>query len=264
MRLLFIHVPLVAAVVPSTVTESMVAADSAPQCDLLACKRLYGTFNECYQKTTEEEIKACICVQAVLNDFVECKGDSRECGKGYHLDNTWDDMIDLWHDQCSPYFTFTPTTPILTPLSTTMDPDACKSVYGACLRRDVGVKSCSEAYSPSPTEVVSCLCQPTHLLVASVCYVDRTKCFPTETANISTVLEYSYCQPTWLSSVAQSTANTTVFPTTQPPTTHPPPTQSSISFTRPTVIPTTQSTASEKLIPSWTLLATFVMTCFFS
>ncbi|RYP56176.1 hypothetical protein DL769_009960 [Monosporascus sp. CRB-8-3] len=170
MRLLFVHAPLVAAVLPSTVTEGMAGADSAPQ---------------------------------LLNALVECKEENRECVKGYHFDSTSDDMIARWHDNCSPYLTFTPTTPILTPLSTTMDMDGCKSAYDACLRQDDGVKLCAEAYSASPTEVTSCLCQPTHLSVASVCYVDRTKCILTETANISTVLEYSYCQPAWLSSVAQ-------------------------------------------------------------
>ncbi|RYP72287.1 hypothetical protein DL771_004261 [Monosporascus sp. 5C6A] len=205
MRLLFIHVVLVAAVLPSTVRDGMVAADSAQQCegDGLACKRLNEGLNECNQKTTKEETIACFCVQTVLNALVECKGENRECVKGYYFDSASDDMIALWHDKCSPYLTFTPTTPILTPLSTTMDPDACKSAYDACLRRDDGVKLCAEAYSASPTEVVSCLCQPTHLSVASVCYVDRTKCILTGTANISTVLEYRYCQPTWFSSVAQ-------------------------------------------------------------
>jgi hypothetical protein len=136
-----------------------------------------------------------------------CKGELRECSGGYTSDRYWDESIALWHEKCDPHLTFTPTTPMLTPLSTTLDTDECTSIYDACLQRSAGLSSCSEAYSANITEAVSCLCRPSQLSAASRCFVDRTDCWFRRTdppVTLSTVVEYEYCQPSgWTSPVTQ-------------------------------------------------------------
>ncbi|KAK4100619.1 hypothetical protein N658DRAFT_91118 [Parathielavia hyrcaniae] len=230
-----------------------------------ACNKLMDILTPCSESTTKEDTVACFCVQNVLNLMVECKGEVRECAGGYAFDADHDESIALWREKCDQYLTFTPTTPVLTSLTTVIDVEECTSIVEACLRRDAGVSSCSQSHSANAEEQVSCLCRPSQLWAASRCFVDRTDCaFKMESIALSRVPEYRSCSPSgWVDpGITQTANNSAAITSYHSPT--PTPTLSTLSFGPAVTTTQTQSAAIQRwaVVPLLVLVAPLVGFCF--
>jgi len=210
----------------ATSVETETCLGKPPTTTPSACDRMQAKLKTCSEITRKEDIIICFCNQDMLNAFIlyvgdemlldpnfircsvelgianlvgvlnSCKGEARECALMYISDADIDVMVEEWQKACKQYLPTSITTPVLTPLSTILDPDSCSSAAQACLMRDRGVSSCKMAFATNTTAALSCLCQSTQLDLASRCQIDGTKCIPTKPVTVTNIWEYKNCQPT--------------------------------------------------------------------
>ncbi|KAL1835487.1 hypothetical protein VTJ49DRAFT_6630 [Mycothermus thermophilus] len=167
--------------------------------DFPSCRRLTKLLAECATNPAKaEDNVACFCTQDMLNAMVHCKGEIRSCLNSYFTDTSYDNLISIWNDRCQPHLTTlypsgSITTPTLASLTATVDLDGCKTAWSACVQRDDAVRSCMRSLLTDVTQTItgwagrtrtvtrpaaatnkeeimsSCLCQESHLSLASVC-----------------------------------------------------------------------------------------------
>lgn len=117
----------------------------------------------------------------------------RLCVEGPWDDNEWESWISQWHFICDSYITFTPTTPPISSISTTLYFDYCTLANSYCASLTVGLDQCSMSIMSFNSQMVSCYCQPRFLTMAYSCeYIGNMSCLQTG-ATLSSIWGYSFC-----------------------------------------------------------------------
>ncbi|KAK3903009.1 hypothetical protein C8A05DRAFT_33254 [Staphylotrichum tortipilum] len=126
------------------------------------------------QNAPKQEFLACLCTQEVLNAYVGCKDDLRECLLSYMFDADVDQLISKWHDECQTQFTTgsVPTTPAASSLTVSYDQESCQRAAMRCRQLGDAFSSCSSSVTASVDFQATCLCGSQILMLASECQSD--------------------------------------------------------------------------------------------
>ncbi|OHW96566.1 hypothetical protein CSPAE12_04763 [Colletotrichum incanum] len=139
------------------------------------CEKADSIARNCSNLSKKETIN-CFCTQELLNAYVGCKGEFRQCVLGNSFDSASDKQISQWQDACGPYLPGDITTPIAPTATRTLDADSCKGFAESCAQLSQSITSCSSAYT-KPAELTSCRCQESLVSLASACDIDgRQSC----------------------------------------------------------------------------------------
>ncbi|RSL90852.1 hypothetical protein CEP52_014453 [Fusarium oligoseptatum] len=164
------------AVVLTLVLSSLIACHGAvftpPKCvgDITKfpnCMKADEIARKCSNKSKQETID-CFCTQELLDAYVGCKGEFRQCVLGNTYDSSVEDEIANWQDACGPYLPDDITTPTAIAATRTLDDDACKTIAESCGQLTQSVTSCSSEYTKG-AELTSCRCQESIVSLASNC-----------------------------------------------------------------------------------------------
>ncbi|TKW54844.1 hypothetical protein CTA1_3968 [Colletotrichum tanaceti] len=74
------------------------------------CEKADSIARKCSNLSKQETIR-CFCAQDLLNAYVGCKGEFRQCALGTSFDSASDDRIAQWQDACGPHLPKDITTP---------------------------------------------------------------------------------------------------------------------------------------------------------
>ncbi|KAH6879990.1 hypothetical protein B0T10DRAFT_464108 [Thelonectria olida] len=156
------------------------------------CEKADSVALKCSDLSKEETIK-CFCTQELLDAYVGCKGEFRQCILGNSYDSSVDDLIDIWQDACGPYLSDDITTPAASEATRTLDVDTCQTIAESCGQLSASITSCSSSYD-RPAEITSCRCQASLVSLASVCDIDGRKSCIGETVITSNIWEFRNCE----------------------------------------------------------------------
>jgi len=137
--------------------------------------------------------------------------EERVCLHSYEEDTEEQQVVANWHSGCDNFITFTPTTPALTSLVSSVAPLAvCSNIESICREAGSIASSCEPSYSDvaQSSQFTSCLCQTSLLSAASVCEFDGNITCREETAALSNIALWQLC-PSQAASFAQSNAQQT-------------------------------------------------------
>jgi len=116
----------------------------------------------------------CYCNQAYFNAIFGCESETRLCLGHDGLDGSSQSEVSGWHDICDGASPFSPTTPQLSSIVHSVNPDECTTVFSACNAALAILTSCS-LYSAS--QFGSCVCQPSMIAVEYTCeYIGNISC----------------------------------------------------------------------------------------
>ncbi|KAK2059675.1 hypothetical protein LY76DRAFT_570379 [Colletotrichum caudatum] len=156
------------------------------------CDKADSIARKCSDLPQKETI-ACFCTQELLDAYVGCKGEFRQCILSNAFDSALDDQIAAWQDACGPYLPKGVTTPAAPAATRTLDVDSCKGAAESCAQLSQSAASCSSAYGAEPARLTSCRCQEPLVSLASACFLDgRRSCEGLE-ATASDVWEFRNC-----------------------------------------------------------------------
>ncbi|KAK2017039.1 hypothetical protein LZ32DRAFT_601024 [Colletotrichum eremochloae] len=141
---------------------------------------------------SKKETIACFCTQELLNAYVGCKGEFRQCVLGNSFDSASDRQIAEWHDACGPYLPKDITTPVAPAATRTLDVEVCKAAAESCAQLSQSITSCSSAYT-RPAELTSCRCQESLVSLASACDLDGRQLCEGVQATTSNIWEFRNC-----------------------------------------------------------------------
>ncbi|KAF4981713.1 hypothetical protein FZEAL_2515 [Fusarium zealandicum] len=134
------------------------------------CDNVDSIIKKCSDLSKEETID-CFCTQELLNAYVECKGEFRQCGLGSSFDSSFDEEIANWQNACSSYISDDITTPSVSGPTRTLDQDTCQTIAENCAQRSQAITSCESSYAKS-ADVTICRCQSSIVSLASVWLAD--------------------------------------------------------------------------------------------
>ncbi|KAK7420240.1 hypothetical protein QQX98_002895 [Neonectria punicea] len=155
------------------------------------CEKADSIALKCSDLSKEKTID-CFCTQELLDAYVGCKGEFRQCILGNSYDSSVDQWIDDWQDACGPYLSDDITTPVASQATRTLDEDTCQTIAESCGQLSASINSCSSSYD-KPAEVTSCRCQESLVSLASVCDIDGPKSCEGKTAITSNIWEFRNC-----------------------------------------------------------------------
>jgi hypothetical protein len=125
-----------------------------------------------------------------------CESEFRICADGYEFDSQFqgpNGYFALWHSACDGHITYTPTTPAITSLSTTVDQGNCLTAESYCGAFGASTDSCVSSYTLSE-ELQSCWCQAAILNLASRCEVDGSLSCLLQTPTTTDLWSYKHCR----------------------------------------------------------------------
>ncbi|CCF45727.1 hypothetical protein CH063_00571 [Colletotrichum higginsianum] len=188
---------LFVVILPAILSVCHGAAFSPPECvgdikEFPNCEKADAIARKCSNLPKQETIK-CFCTQDLLNAYVGCKGEFRQCALGNSFDSASDDQIALWQDTCGPYLPKDITTPVAPTATRTLDDDACKSAVESCAQLSQSITSCSSAYT-KPAELTSCRCQESLVSLASACDVNGRQSCVGVMLTTSNIWEFRNCE----------------------------------------------------------------------
>ncbi|KAK6206908.1 hypothetical protein QIS74_13396 [Colletotrichum tabaci] len=184
-------------ILPALLSVCHGAAFSPPECvgdikEFPNCEKADAIARKCSNLSKQETIK-CFCTQDLLNAYVGCKGEFRQCALGNSFDSASDDQIAQWQDACGPYLPKDITTPVAPTATRTLDDDACKSAAESCAKLSQSITSCSSAYT-KPAELTSCRCQESLVSLASACDVNGRQSCVGVMLTTSNIWEFRNCE----------------------------------------------------------------------
>jgi hypothetical protein len=166
--------------------------------DLPSCNIVKNTYTQC-NNLNGVALNNCICTQKLLSSIFEsvsispcarygmidgefsCESEYRQCLDSYEEDNEAQQVLANWHSECDKFITFTPTTPVLSTLTSTIPPYAvCTNIESICSLGGSITRDCKASYraDSQSASLSSCLCQTSLLSAASVCEYDgNITCF---------------------------------------------------------------------------------------
>ncbi|KAK1981130.1 hypothetical protein LZ30DRAFT_794050 [Colletotrichum cereale] len=173
------------------------AAFTPPDCvgdikEFPNCEKADTIARACSNLSKKETI-TCFCTQELLNAYVGCKGEFRQCVLGNSFDSTSDDQIAEWKDACGPYLPKEITTPVAPAATRTLDGDSCKIAAENCAQLSQSITSCSSAHT-KPAELTSCRCQESLVSLASACDLDVRQFCEGVMATTSDIWEFRNCE----------------------------------------------------------------------
>ncbi|KAH6971158.1 hypothetical protein BKA56DRAFT_529418 [Ilyonectria sp. MPI-CAGE-AT-0026] len=213
----------------STISGCHGASFSPPTCvgditEFPNCEKADSIARKCSNLSKQETID-CFCTQELLNAYIGCKGEFRQCILGNSYDSSVDDMIDAWQGACGPYVSDI-TTPVASEATRTLDEDTCQTIAESCGQLSASITSCSSAYDQA-AQITSCRCQESLVSLASVCDIDGSQSCLGKTAITSNIWEFRNCKAA--TDVLGTSADTATI-TTAPDTSTVEDTATSLSF----------------------------------
>ncbi|KAH7166567.1 hypothetical protein EDB81DRAFT_919064 [Dactylonectria macrodidyma] len=199
-----------------TITGCLAASFTPPTCagditEFPNCEKADSIALRCSDLSKQETID-CFCTQELLNAYIGCKGEFRQCVLGDSFDSSVDQWISDWDDACGPYLSDAITTPIASEATRTLGIDTCQTFIESCARLSASITSCSNAYD-GPAEITSCRCQESLVSLASVCNIDGASDCVGTTAITSDIWEFRNCDAaTDFSQTSEDTATITEAP----------------------------------------------------
>ncbi|KAH6986959.1 hypothetical protein EDB80DRAFT_756154 [Ilyonectria destructans] len=169
-------------------TACVGSISSFPNCD-----KVDQILQRCNSLTAKQEKIDCFCTQQLLNAYVGCKGEFRQCGLTNSYDSAFDTEIGNWENACAPYLTTKITTPSIAGPTRTLNEDTCQTYVESCVRLSQASASCTSSYT-KPADITSCRCQSSMISLASVCEIDGSKSCLGETPITSTIWEFRNCK----------------------------------------------------------------------
>ncbi|KAH7268399.1 hypothetical protein B0J15DRAFT_578542 [Fusarium solani] len=155
------------------------------------CMKADEIARKCSNKPKQETID-CFCTQELLDAYVGCKGEFRQCVLGNSYDSFVEDEIANWQDACGPYLPDDITTPTAIAATRTLDEDTCQTIAESCAQMTKSITSCSSEYTKG-ADLTSCRCQESIVSLASVCIIDGPEsCIGTSVAT-KDIWEYQNC-----------------------------------------------------------------------
>ncbi|KIW24691.1 uncharacterized protein PV07_10392 [Cladophialophora immunda] len=233
-----------------------------PSISFTGCSYLLNQDNICnaLPATATSQLITCYCTQDVFDSFTDCESEIRECGRTDDEDSYYEALKTAWLSACSPYLSFTATTPILSTYTPYPGQLYCNSVNSACARWEISTKSCDTNY-PTPAQSTSCACQASILSLASACQIGGALCVGTPVTS-STLWSNIVCSaitapitdfsPLAVSSTSVASSTSAVvtstggssFSETTPPNTPPPPTTTTATATANSPVSATHTISS--------------------
>ncbi|KZL76882.1 hypothetical protein CT0861_03298 [Colletotrichum tofieldiae] len=168
------------------------------------CDKADSIARKCSNLSKKETIN-CFCTQELLNAYVGCKGELRQCVLGNSFDSASDDQISQWQDACGPYLPGGITTPIASTATRTLDSDSCKGFAESCAQLSQSITSCSSAYT-KPVELTSCRCQESLVSLASACDIGGRQSCEGVMVTTNNIWEFRNCEAA--TSVLQNSKDT--------------------------------------------------------
>ncbi|KAH7139647.1 hypothetical protein B0J13DRAFT_638587 [Dactylonectria estremocensis] len=157
------------------------------------CDKVDQILHRCNGLTVKKEIINCFCTQELLNAYVGCKGEFRQCSLTSSYDSALDTEIRNWEDACAPYLTTEITTPSIVGPTRTLNEDTCQTYIESCVRLNQASASCTSSYT-EPADITGCRCQSSMISLASVCGIDGSKSCLGETPITSDIWEFRNCK----------------------------------------------------------------------
>ena len=120
----------------------------------------------------------------------------RLCSGTYNFDNDYEALVSTWHSACDSHDateSFTPTTPPLSTLSTTVNVEVCSALHSSCVNAYDAFGSCTSSYSLDPDKALSCACQTPLLSLASACAYDVNVTCLLTTAELTNIDLFTSC-----------------------------------------------------------------------
>ncbi|KAI8716570.1 hypothetical protein NCS52_00951100 [Fusarium sp. LHS14.1] len=194
--LLFTRPAVALTLVLSSLTVCHGAVFKAPKCvgditEFPNCMKADEIARKCSNKSKQDTID-CFCTQELLDAYVGCKGEFRQCVLGNSYDSFVEDEIANWQDACDPYLADDITTPTAMAATRTLDEDTCQTIAESCAQMTKSITSCSSEYTKG-AELRSCRCQESIVALASVCIIDGPEsCIGTSVAT-KDIWEYQNC-----------------------------------------------------------------------
>lgn len=123
-----------------------------------------------------------------------CESEMRLCSGNTDLDGDMQAELQVWNSACDREISFSPTTPILSSLTTTYDAEFCTSVASMCQVGEVELQSCSISYLGKDIQKwSSCYCAPSLLSAEYSCnFIANISCLATP-ATLTDMEQYGYC-----------------------------------------------------------------------
>jgi len=190
----------------------------------------------------------CYCNQAYFNAILGCESETRLCLGHDGLDGGSQSEVSGWHNICDGASPFSPTTPQLSSIVHSVNPNECTTVFSACNAALAIISSCS---LHSASQFGSCVCQPSMIAVEYTCeYIGNISCAH-RSAALSDLDAYKSCSnfAAVLASMPEITSAAATTITSG---------SGSFSSTKPSLPSNTRSKSSDSVgryMPSrWTLL----------
>ncbi|KIW13498.1 hypothetical protein PV08_08686 [Exophiala spinifera] len=186
----------------SQATQSLTSLDTSicnvgsPLTTFSACNYLNDQLNYCAgpQVASGAPFVSCYCNQKVFNAFYDCESEYRLCLLNDYFDGDAQNLISLWNSACDDAITFSPTTPVLSTLTSTYDVGYCTTAQSACAVEEVALSSCSVNYlGKDDQKFSSCFCAPSFLSAQYTCgFLGNVSCQQVP-ATLTNLVGYSYC-----------------------------------------------------------------------
>ncbi|OLN89644.1 hypothetical protein CCHL11_10035 [Colletotrichum chlorophyti] len=157
-----------------------------------SCDKLDSILTKCNKVTGKQASIDCFCPQEVLDAYVGCKGEARQCVLSNTFDSSFDTEIANWHDACDPYLTQPATTPTIAAPTATLVVDKCRSYVESCAALSRVAAACTSSFT-RPADVTSCRCQESAISLASVCEIDGSRDCLRQTPVTSSIWEFRNC-----------------------------------------------------------------------
>ncbi|KAE9363280.1 hypothetical protein N431DRAFT_475440 [Stipitochalara longipes BDJ] len=164
-----------------------------------ACIYLTNTINKCAGPDVGPGAPFinCMCNQELFNSYYDCDSEERLCVGNSDVDGSIQLGINQWHSICDGNISFSPTTPVVSSVTTSFNPQNCLTAEAACANAANSNSACSSSYA-GKSEIQlysSCLCEPEILSMSYSClYLGNISCQIT-TAALSNILPaYTFCK----------------------------------------------------------------------
>jgi len=197
-------------VVTNSATYSCLSGHNNVASDLTACDYLTTAYLSC-NTLSGMPLSSCICIPQVFTAIFDCENEERVCLQSYEEDNEAQQVLANWHAGCDDFITFTPITPALSTLVSSVAPLAvCSNIESICEEGGLITSACKSSFSAitQGSQLTSCICQSSLLSAASVCEFDGNITCLEETATLSNIDLWRLC-PSQAASFAQSNAQQT-------------------------------------------------------
>ncbi|RKK23034.1 hypothetical protein BFJ66_g9990 [Fusarium oxysporum f. sp. cepae] len=215
--LLYMQLFAVVAAFMSTLTETFAMSLRPSSCvgnitSFPSCDSLGGILKKCNLVTGKQESIDCFCTQEVLDAYVGCEGEFRQCALSDSFDSDFETEIANWQDACGPYLPKDITTASIAEPTRTLDQDTCQTIAESCYQLSKATDACSSSYT-KPVDYTSCRCESSMISLASVCEIDGSSSCLGKTPITSRIWEFQNCAAvTAFTSALVSSAPITTMP----------------------------------------------------